>query len=262
MGPAGDSSSGNTTSASGSTATEPSVQDAQTALNQAGIAPDVVPTFSPTSILDVVYNDPTTNQAIVVEPGKNLTVAQTVNEPQFFLTSNDSSVASKTFLLAFVDPDAPTPQNRSLSDIRHVLAPNLHISGTANRALLVNSTPAITDYLAPGPPPGSGPHRYTVLLFVQPDNFSSAAAGLVDQSTPRTNFNLTTFAQKTGLGDPIAGTFFLTGPAQDASSGGNSTPTPSKGSANGTLSGHLATSDAMDLLLFIVSIGLLLSVEM
>lgn len=35
----------------------------------------------------------------------------------------------------------------------------------------------------------------------------------MNATTPRTNFNLTTFGQSVGLGSPVAGTFFLTGPS-------------------------------------------------
>ena len=40
---------------------------------------------------------------------------------------------------------------------------------------------------------------------------------LVNSSTPRNNFNITTFAQAVDLGDPIAGNFFLVGPMDDTS---------------------------------------------
>ena len=42
--------------------------------------------------------------------------------------------------------------------------------------LLVNTTAAITDYAGPAPPSGSGPHRYVVLAFEQPANFTPPAA--------------------------------------------------------------------------------------
>ncbi|KAI0272567.1 phosphatidylethanolamine-binding protein [Gloeopeniophorella convolvens] len=217
------------------------LSDVQNALSSAGIVPDVIPSFNPTAFLDVTYTVASSQQRLSVTPGINLTVPEVVNEPQFFLTSHDPSVAQKTFVLAMVDPDAPTPQNRSLAEIRHVLVPSLRISGnSANKAQLVNSTPAISEYLSPGPPPGSGPHRYTLLLFVQPDGFLDAAAALVNSSTPITNFNISSFASQTGLGAPIAGNFFLTGPdtSTNTTTSGNSTSGSSgSGSAASTSSG-------------------------
>ena len=56
-------------------------------------------------------------------------------------------------------------------------------------------------------------YSYVVLLFTQPPNFDTTASALVNATTPRTNFNISTFGQAVGLGSPIAGTFFLTGPS-------------------------------------------------
>ena len=80
--------------------------------------------------------------------------------PTVSLTSNDTSLTSQTFVLAMVDPDAPTPQSPTEAEIRHLLAPNITLSGSlADGALLVNNTPAISDFLRPTPPAGSDPHR-------------------------------------------------------------------------------------------------------
>lgn len=59
-----------------------------------------------------------------------------------------------------VDPDAPTPQNPTVAQIRHLLAPNMTLNGSlAEGAVLVNNTPAISNFLRPTPPAGSDPHR-------------------------------------------------------------------------------------------------------
>ena len=60
-----------------------------------------------------------------------------------------------------VDPDAPTPRNRSLGEVRHLVAPLVVATGAdlASGAALTNTTPAVSDYVSPGPPPGSDPHR-------------------------------------------------------------------------------------------------------
>ena len=71
------------------------------------------------------------------------------------------------------------------------------------------------------------PCRYILLLFVQPANFSQVAPGLVNASTPISGFNISAFAAQTGLGSPVAGNFFLTGPD-------NSTTTTVSSSAAGS----------------------------
>ena len=60
-----------------------------------------------------------------------------------------------------VDPDAPTPQDPTLSPIRHLLAGGLTVNGSLTEgAVLINSTVALSDYIPPTPPPDSDPHRY------------------------------------------------------------------------------------------------------
>ncbi|KAG8684077.1 hypothetical protein FRC11_012649, partial [Ceratobasidium sp. 423] len=53
------------------------------------------------------------------------------------------------------------------------------------------------------PPVGSGPHRYVALLYSQPKNFDVSFLNLSDIRF----FNISSFAARTGLGEPLAGTF-------------------------------------------------------
>ncbi|EIW61216.1 PEBP-like protein, partial [Trametes versicolor FP-101664 SS1] len=189
------------------------ISDVTSAFTAAKIVPDVLPAFNPTGILNVVFLDNTTGSSVNVTPGENLTREQNALRPQVFLTTNDTSFAQQTFVLAMVDPDAPTPQSPTVAQIRHLLAPGIQANGSlAAGAALVNNTPAISDFLRPTPPAGSDPHRYILLLFVQPANFTTVASQFVNASTPISNFNISLFAEQVGLGSPIAGNFFLTGP--------------------------------------------------
>ncbi|KAE9407021.1 PEBP-like protein, partial [Gymnopus androsaceus JB14] len=119
------------------------------------------------------------------------------------------------FVIAMVDPDAPTPQNNSLAQIRHFVGGDFIISSAASNgtARLTNTSAAIAEYISPGPPAGSDPHRYTILLFKQPENFSVAASTLIQPNSSFEGFNISAFASSVGLGNPIAGTYFLEGPA-------------------------------------------------
>ena len=131
------------------------------------------------------------------------------------------------FVIAAVDPDAPTPQNPTNAQIRHFLGGNF----APNRlGLLSNSTPAISEFRQPTPPAGSDAHRYDILnyiisfpslvdfatiryiflLFEQPRGFNSQK--VVNAMTPIQNFDIAAFASAVGLGDPIAGSFMLVAP--------------------------------------------------
>ncbi|OSD04396.1 PEBP-like protein [Trametes coccinea BRFM310] len=211
------------------------VTDVEQAFQAAKIVPDVLPSFNPTGILNVVFLDNTTGTSVNVTPGANLTREQNALRPQVFLTTNDTSLAQQTFVLAMVDPDAPTPQNPTAAQIRHLLAPGIQANGSVTSgAALVNNTPAISDFLRPTPPAGSDPHRYILLLFVQPANFTTVAPQFVNSSTPISNFNISLFAQEVGLGSPIAGNFFLTGPDANSTNSTNSTSTASGAASSST----------------------------
>ena len=65
------------------------------------------------------------------------------------------------FVVAMVDPDALTPQHPNEAQIRHILAGNLdEVHGSVRDTdPLRNTTPAISEFIQPAPPPGSDPHR-------------------------------------------------------------------------------------------------------
>lgn len=89
-----------------------------------------------------------------------MSVLETLLAPRFSLSTNDISIVNEKFVIALVDPDAPTPQNRSLSQFRHFLGGDFHLDGSSTiRAPLVNSSAALTEYVNPTPPIGSDAHR-------------------------------------------------------------------------------------------------------
>ncbi|KAF5393103.1 hypothetical protein D9757_001340 [Collybiopsis confluens] len=197
------------------------------------IVPDVLSSFSPAALLTVEFTDSATSQTLNVTPGIVLTMEQTTNEPQFFLTANVTIPSTISYVLAMLDPDAPTPQNTSISQYRHFLGGGFHVD---NSSRLVNNTAALpqSEFVNPTPPAGSDPHRYVILAFIEPQDFQSNAQKLVNDSTPRTNFNLTTFANAVNLGSPIGGTYFLTGFSN--SSNGTASSNSSSGSPSSSSS--------------------------
>ncbi|KAJ7639019.1 phosphatidylethanolamine-binding protein [Roridomyces roridus] len=203
-------------------AQNPSASDVAAAFSGAGIVPAVVPKFAPSGILDAVFTVSDSQQMVNATPGTNLTGQQTASLPKFFFKSDSTISSDVEYVVAFVDPDAPTPQNQSLGQVRHFLGGGFHADATSG--LLTNNTPALSEYFKPGPPAGSDPHRYTILLYTQSKDFATKGPSLVNASTPITSFNISAFADAVGLGEPIAGTFFFEGPSESAVE-------PAKGSA-------------------------------
>jgi phosphatidylethanolamine-binding protein len=77
---------------------------------------------------------------------------------------------------------------------------------------LNTEAPFVANYIGPGPPPGSSPHRYVFLLYKQPDAFDlklyAPANGAEYGNMARMRFDLAGFEQKAKLGSPIAVNYF------------------------------------------------------
>jgi hypothetical protein len=116
-----------------------------------------------------------------------------------------------------VEANGPTAPNTTLI---HWILPGLS-SPNASIAALTSRASAIAPYAAPGPPAGQT-HTYVLTLYDQPANFSVPAEyvpyfkNLTASVYNRVGFNLTAFADKAGLGDPIAADWFLVSNATSA----------------------------------------------
>ncbi|KAF8591043.1 PEBP-like protein [Ramaria rubella] len=187
---------------------------------QAGLVPDVLASFEPVLLLDVTYTIPETGQKKAVSPpGRNFTMPQILNQPVWSIPSDDEQLTKETFVVAMIDPDAPTPQDPTRAQIRHFLGGNFRLQGRLSAigpgTILVNTTPALSEYHQPTPPNTSDPHRYTWLLFRQPLDFPTSV------SPNTTNFNISAFAEEFHLGQALAGNFMTvsTNPADLAAAG-------------------------------------------
>lgn len=82
----------------------------------------------------------------------------TVGPPSFTLVGLDAR--DGPFVVAAVDPDAPTPQNPTNAQVRHFLGGNFEPSRLSrSRATLTNTTAAVSNWRQPTPPAGSDAHR-------------------------------------------------------------------------------------------------------
>ncbi|KXN88546.1 OV-16 antigen [Leucoagaricus sp. SymC.cos] len=184
-------------------AQDTSITRVKQAFNAANIPADLSIKFDPTALLEVTF--PQANaRPITIHAGQQLPRNSTAGPPSFNLINTR---ARGRFVVAVVDPDAPTPQDPTSAQIRHFLGGNF-VKG--NGGLLSNSTPAISNFLQPTPPAGSDAHRYIFLVFNQPNGFNGQTE--VTPATPISLFNISAFAQDVGLGNPIAGTFMLVAP--------------------------------------------------
>ncbi|KAH0586633.1 hypothetical protein H2248_007851 [Termitomyces sp. 'cryptogamus'] len=187
-----------------------SLSAVKAAFDAASIPQDLFINFNPTALLEVTFPQPTGN-SITLSAGVQLPRNATAGPPTFGAIGD---IGNGPFVIATVDPDAPTPQDPTEAQIRHFLGPNYFTQSLQNGQdhveALVNRTPALSEFKQPTPPAGSDAHRYIFLLFNQPDMFN--AQRLVTATTPIDLFNISAFAAATGLGDPIAGTFMRVAP--------------------------------------------------
>jgi hypothetical protein len=123
--------------------------------------------------------------------------------------------------------DQDVPRNGTTVTLLHWLQPALQRSAS-NTTLVVaaNSTVQGAEYRPPTPPGGSGPHRYSFILYDQPSNFSIPSEYTSVLST-RVGFNLTAFGAAVGLGQPLAGNYLrvLNGTEAETSSAATMTGT-------------------------------------
>ncbi len=130
------------------------------------------------------------------------------------------------FVLAIVDLDVLTPQNPNVSQIRHFLGGNFFI--WKQHGLLINTTPAITEFTGSYPANTLDPHwwalfsclprilsfwsisRYILLLFKQPPWFNKQQEIIPEMDCRY--FNISQSAEKVGFGNPLGGTFFYAVP--------------------------------------------------
>jgi hypothetical protein len=110
-----------------------------------------------------------------------------------------------TYLIVNLDLDPPFVSFPFLGPALHWIQPGVKASP---EKVLTSSDPFVADYAGPGPPPGSGPHRYCFLLYEQPAGFDGNKwAPPNGQSFPiskRIRYDLGAWEKEAGLGNPLA----------------------------------------------------------
>ncbi|KAI0977127.1 PEBP-like protein [Xylaria arbuscula] len=151
--------------------------------------------------------------------GDNLTIAQATPTPTFSIAASAlKSEPGTKYVVISVDLDAPFPSWSFLGPILHGLHFDL-VAGTPGDdgfAPLEGGSEWVVPWLPPGPPKPSSAHRYVFLVFEQPQGLdaakirSSLKFAEEVKLTARLWWNEADAEKKLGLGEILAGNYFLT----------------------------------------------------
>ncbi|KAK9424544.1 putative Phosphatidylethanolamine-binding protein [Seiridium unicorne] len=122
------------------------------------------------------------------------------------------AVPGKTYLLLGLDLDAPFATLPILGPVLHGILPGFQTSGESS-TVLKSEVPVVAEYIAPAPPPLSGPHRYVFLLYEQPAAFDAKKFrpqkdGEEFPIMKRVRFDPDNFVKEAELGEVLAGGWF------------------------------------------------------
>jgi len=222
--------------------------------SNAGIVPSLLTSFTPSAVMSVAFNG-----VGDVAPGTPLTQAQVQPAPSLSLTPANSSVNfGGKYTLAMVDA-GPVGFNESQGQTRHMLINSVTVAGTN---VSMNSGLPVTAYAGPAPPAGTGPHRYVILLYTQPDSFTPPT-NLSQANTPVSVFNLPDYIKTSNMGALVAANYFTveegtaTASISPTSSVVSSTLSP-VGSGTTAASSAQATNKSSDALMTKVPLALVL----
>ncbi|TFK66316.1 PEBP-like protein [Pluteus cervinus] len=171
---------------------------AKHALEKAHLIPDVIPTsfashWQPTILFTIVYSRRNSihfgadvpQSEVLDEPSIKFDQLSEEEEDKFrdkkeadllpVAGRNHGGVGGvgggeeedRRYTLVLTDPDAPSRSEPKNREWRHWIVQGLKPNGLGNE--FKKTKEAITMYYPPSPPEGSGPHRYTFLLFQEPN---------------------------------------------------------------------------------------------
>lgn len=165
----------------------------------AGLVPVPIPTFEPTAILTANF------QGLgEITPGQLVSKDQVTNSPNITLTPANSTITfNGNYTVAMIDPGA-VGSDQSQGQNRHWLVNGATI---VDNKVNFQSATTVTEYAGPAPPAGSGPHRYTIVIYTQGANFSPPQnlSGPVPGVEP---FNFPDYVKSTNLGPLVAGIYY------------------------------------------------------
>ncbi|XP_030762539.1 phosphatidylethanolamine-binding protein 1-like [Sitophilus oryzae] len=156
------------------------------------IVPDVVDRC-PEKLAEVAF--PSGGQ---VDLGKELTPSQTKNPPSIYWEADKNSL----YTLCMMDPDAPKSKESGPGGWNHWLVGNIPGNN-------IRQGQTLAEYMPTCPQKGSGPHRYTYMIYKQNRQINFNQPRIPAYSLPaRQGFSMRNFAKQYSLGHPIAGNYF------------------------------------------------------
>ncbi|KAM9310986.1 phosphatidylethanolamine-binding protein 4 [Gastrophryne carolinensis] len=108
------------------------------------------------------------------------------------------------YVVMIVDPDATSRSNPTYKNWRHFLATD--IQNQDLKTGIFESGHILTDYRPPGPPKGTGFHRYQVLVYLQP---TGNVPHLLPEEASLGRWDPDAFAARNGLIGPVATSQFM-----------------------------------------------------
>ncbi|ODO01793.1 nuclear protein [Cryptococcus wingfieldii CBS 7118] len=190
---------------SNGTASDVDIEGLEANFQQAQIVPGLLETFTPEGILSVEF----AGQAITT--GQNLTADDVSSSPTLAVSpaSNATLDSSALYTVVMVDADIVGTDESSTQQTRHWLVNSAGIESGSSGSQAVNWTgsTSITDYAGPGPDAGSGAHRYVIIIYEQPSDFTAPD----DLSTPGTalgQFSLSDYVSSSNLGSIVTANYF------------------------------------------------------
>ncbi|KAK0652713.1 phosphatidylethanolamine-binding protein [Cercophora newfieldiana] len=129
-------------------------------LKDAEIIPTVIDDFVPSMFLEARWSS---GQAAL---GNTLEPKKLEDAPSVFLSGHGNRDAQ--FVITLTDPDAPSRKNPKWSEFCHWIATGIEISGGDADSLTFRlaKSSEVMPYKPPGPPEGTGKHRYVFLALV------------------------------------------------------------------------------------------------
>jgi phosphatidylethanolamine-binding protein (PEBP) family uncharacterized protein len=209
------------------------------------LTPDVITKFDPEGVLNVVFP----SAAGTITNGQKVPKDDAASQPSITFSAPISSYndldsglnrTTTQFTVMMVDADYPGAPTVAEGINAHWIS-NDWTYGTLTNGVLTFTPPTsepIIKYAGPGPASGSGPHRYVVLVFAQPEAYSAPAVPASGGSVTRIRYNEYT----DGLGaSPIAAVYFTvevgTSTVQVSSTSAVSGATSATGSTAGSATG-------------------------